>query len=344
MAVILHVDMDAFFASVEQKRRPELAGKPVVVGGSGDPTRRGVVSTASYEARKFGVHSAMPLTTALRLCPGCVFLPVDYGEYSRVSSIIKSILLEFTPLTEDVGIDEAYLDISARQEGPRDTALAVKARIFEATGLTCSIGLAPNKLLAKIASDLNKPDGLTVIGPGDVKRLLWPLPARKLPGIGPKTEKYLKGLGINTIGELAAKGIGELEEIFGKSSAQYIYEASRGTHESPIITEWEAKSFSREETFGADTSDWQTVARTLASLVRDVAGSVKDEGSKARTVTVKIRFADFKTVTRARTLEGWTDSVEVLRRAAFECLSRVELKGRRVRLVGFRASGLKRED
>lgn len=344
MAVILHMDMDAFFASVELKRRPELAGKPIVVGGSGDPTRRGVVSTASYEARKFGVHSAMPLMTARRLCPGCVFLPVDYAEYSRVSSIIKSVLLEFSPLMEDVGIDEAYLDISACAGGPRETALAVKKRIFEATGLTCSVGIAPNKLLAKIASDLNKPDGLTEIGPGDVERLIWPLAARKLPGIGPKTETYLKGLGINTIGELAAKDMGGLEEIFGKSYAQYIYEASRGIHESPIITEWEAKSLSREETFEADTPDWQTVARRLASLVRDVAGSMRDEGCTARTVTVKIRFEDFKTVTRARTLEGWTDSVEALRRAAFECLSRVELKGRRVRLVGFRVSGLNRQD
>ncbi len=343
MPVILHIDMDAFFASVEVLRRPELRGKPVVIGGSGDPTKRGVVSTASYEARKFGVHSAMPLRTALKLCPNCIFLPVDYREYSRVSAIIKKIFLEFSPLMEDVGIDEAYLDITNRPEAPETTASFIKKRILGATGLTCSIGLAPNKLLAKIASDMNKPDGLTVVGMDDVARLIWPLAARKLPGIGPKTEEHLKGLGINTIGGVAAKSIEWLQAEFGQSYGHYLYEASRGIHESPIVTSWEPKSISREETYEIDTANWQAIAKTLAWLTSEVVDSLKDESCKAKTVTVKIRFEDFKTLTRAKTLPEESDSLETLRRAAFECLGRIRIE-KRVRLVGVRLSSLKRQE
>ncbi|MDA8171244.1 MAG: DNA polymerase IV [Nitrospiraceae bacterium] len=337
---ILHVDMDAFFAAVELLRRPELKGRPVVVGGSGDPTKRGVVSTASYEARRFGVHSAMPLKTALKLCPQCVFLPVDYNEYARFSARIKKILLEISPLMEDVGIDEAYLDITATPGPSEEIGRAIKARVFRETGLTCSVGIAPNKLLAKIASDLRKPDGLTLVGPGDVPELIWPLSARKLPGVGPKTEELLKGLGINTIGDIAARGPEWLRERFGESFGQYLYEASMGIHESPIITEWKPKSISREETFEQDAANWQTVARALASLTRDVVSSMRQEGYAARTVTVKIRFEDFETLSRARTLKQETDDLEVFRRTAFECLGRIEL-AKRVRLVGVRASGLK---
>ena len=337
---ILHVDMDAFFASVEILRHPELKGKPVVIGGSGDPTRRGVVSTASYEARKFGVHSAMPLRTALKLCPGCIFLPVDYNEYSRVSMEIKKILFEISPLMEDVGIDEAYLDISQRPEPPEEVARIIKERVLRETGLTCSVGIAPNKLLAKMASDLQKPDGLTFIGPNDVERLIWPLGVRKLPGIGPKTEAYLKELGINTIADIAAKGLEWLQDKLGNSYGLYLYDASRGIHDSPIITEWKPKSISREETFELDIADWQSVARSLAFLMRDVAASMREEGYEARTVTVKIRFEDFNTLTRARTLPAETGDLEVLRKAAFECLGRIELK-KKVRLVGVRVTGLK---
>ena len=337
---ILHVDMDAFFAAVECLRRPELKDRPVVVGGSGDPTRRGVVSTASYEARRFGVHSAMPLRTALKLCPQCVFLPVDYNEYARVSLRIKKIFLETSPLMEDVGIDEAYLDISGVAGPPEETGMAIKERVFRETGLTCSVGIAPNKLLAKIASDLHKPDGLAILGPGDVPGSVWPLPARRLPGVGPKTEEFLKGLGINTIGDIAARGLEWLKEKFGPSFGLYLYESSMGTHESPLITEWKPKSISREETFERDAANWQTVARALAFLVRDVVSAMKEEGYLARTVTVKIRFEDFKTLTRARTLQQETDDLEAVRRTAFECLGRIKLTNR-VRLVGVRASGLK---
>ena len=337
---ILHMDMDAFFASVEILRRPELKGKPVVIGGTGDPNRRGVVSTASYEARKFGVHSAMPLRTALKLCPACVFLPVDYNEYSRISMKIKKILFEISPLMEDVGIDEAYLDISALPEPPEETARLIKERVFRGTGLTCSVGIAPNKLLAKMASDLQKPDGLTFIGFEDVEKLIWPMGVRKLHGVGPKTEIYLKEAGLNTIGDIAAKSLEWLQEQLGKSYGQYLFEASRGIHESPIITEWNPKSISREETFELDVADWQQVARSLASLMRDVAGSMRESGYEAKTVTVKIRFEDFDTLTRARTLPAETDELDILRKAAFECLGRIELK-KRVRLVGVRVTGLK---
>jgi len=333
------MDMDAFFAAVEQQRRPELRGKPVVVGGSGDPTRRGVVSTASYEARKFGVHSAMPLRTAFRLCPEAVFLPVDYGEYERVSGRIKDILREFSPALEDVGIDEAFLDLSQAAGPPEETARRIKERIRRGTGLTCSIGIAPNKLLAKIASDMEKPDGLTVISEGDVERVLRDLPVRKLWGVGPKTEKALAEMGVATVGQLKRVSGEELRARFGQSYGRYLHEASRGIDERPLVTEWRAKSTSREVTFERDTSDWQEVARTLAALSRQVAADMEGRGLRGRAVTVKVRFSDFKTVTRARTLPEATRSAEVIRKAAFEALGRAGLEGRKVRLVGVRVGG-----
>src|SRR5208283_3794903 len=217
MRRILHMDMDAFFASVEQQRRPELKDKPVVIGGSGDPKRRGVVSTANYKARKYGIHSAMPLKTAYELCPAAVFLPVDMAEYSRVSDIFKDVLQKFSPVMEDVGIDEAFLDLSDIDKASEQIAQEIKEQIKEATGLTCSIGVAPNKLLAKIASDLQKPDGLTMISEQDIEQHIWILPARKLYGIGPKTEASLKQMGIDTIGKLAAIPLETLLENFGNS-------------------------------------------------------------------------------------------------------------------------------
>jgi len=341
MRRILHIDMDAFFSSVEQKRHPELAGKPVVVGGGGDPTKRGVVSTASYEARKFGIHSAMPLRTAYKLCPEAIFLPVDYEEYSRVSAKIKDILKEVTPMVEDVGIDEAFLDISSIDRPSDEIAREIKRRIKEAIDLTCSIGIAPNKLLAKIASDLEKPDGLTIITEKDIETRIWPLPARKLWGVGPKTEAYLKEMGIKTIGELAALPLERLVEEFGQSYGNYLYEASRGIDESEIITHWEPKSISRETTFQTDIDQWQLIAKNLVELIRDVVASMKEEGYQGRTVTVKVRFNNFKTYTRAKSLDEFTDSEPEIRRAAFDCLGRFELK-KKVRLIGFRVSNLQK--
>ena len=335
--------MDAFFAAVEQKRRPELIGKPVVIGGKGDPTQRGVVSTASYEARKYGIHSAMPLRTAYKLCPEAIFLPVDYGEYSRVSERIKGILAGFSPIMEDVGIDEAFLDISAVDKTPEEIVKEIKGRILEETGLTCSIGIAPNKLLAKIASDMRKPDGLTIITESDVESRIWPLPARKLWGVGPKTEAYLKGIGVEKIGELAAMSMDDLVGHFGKSYGHYLHEAARGIDESPLVTHWEPKSTSRETTFQWDTNDWQVLAKTIAELTRDVVDDIRQRGYRCRTVTVKLRFSDFKTLTRAKTMDEHSDSLEALRRAAFECLGRFDLK-KKVRLVGVRLSGFRTEN
>ena len=334
--------MDAFFAAVELKRHPELIGKPVVIGGSGDPTKRGVASTASYEARKFGIHSAMPLKTAYNLCPHAVFLPVDYEAYSKESQKIKEILRSFTPLMEDVGIDEAFLDISGIDKPSEEIAKEIKGQIKNETGLTCSIGIAPNKLVAKIASDMEKPDGITIILQNDIEYILHPLPVRKVWGIGPKTEAHLKDMNIETIGKLASLPLEVLIDRFGSSYGNYLYHASRGIDDSPLITHWEPKSISRETTFQKDVSNWQFIAKSLAELTRDVVAEMKENGFKARTVTVKIRFSDFETLTRSHTIHEPTDSEEDIRKATFACLKRIELK-KKVRLVGVRAIHLERK-
>jgi DNA polymerase-4 len=333
--------MDAFFAAVEVRRRPELAGKPLVIGGRGDPARRGVVSTASYEARRFGVHSAMPLRTAHKLCPDCVFLAVDYAEYSRVSHLVKAILRRFSPTVQDVGIDEAYLEVTGSARPAEEIGRDIKRCVYEETGLTCSIGIAPNKRLAKIASDLDKPDGLTVIGPGDLEARIWPLGVRKVPGIGPKTEQRLAAMGVPTIGTLAAMPLDTLIERFGQSYGMFLYQASHGIDERPLVTVWEPKQRSRERTFQQDTADWQTIARRLAELSRGVAQDLKEDGYVGRTVGIKVRFADFETHTRDKTLPTPTSDALTIRRAAFECLARIKLD-RRVRLLGVRVGELER--
>lgn len=338
----MHIDMDAFFAAVEEKRDPSLCGKPVVIGGRGNPSQRGVVSTANYEARKYGIHSAMPLRTAFKLCPSAVFLPVDYEAYAAASQEFKSILLNVTPLMENAGIDEAFLDISALSQNTEIIAAQIKAGIKEKTGLTCSIGVAGNKLLAKIASDMQKPDGLTIIEENDIAEKLWPLPIRKLYGIGPKTESHLKNIGVETIGQLADLPLEILIEHFGESYGQYLYEASRGIDESEVITHWEPKSVSRETTFQEDVRNWQVIARTLAELTKEVVADLQDDEYRARTVTIKIRFSDFQTLTRAKTMAGHTDSEEEIRKAAFACLRRVELK-KRVRLIGIRVTNMEKK-
>lgn len=343
MKRILHLDMDAFFAAVEEKRNPTLKGKPVVIGGTGDPTKRGVVATASYEARKYGIHSAMPLKTAYKLCPQAVFLPVDYDAYEAASRQFKTVLMNITSIIEDVGIDEAYLDISDEPDTNEVIVEKIKSGIYEKTGLTCSIGIAPNKLLAKIASDMQKPNSLTILTENDIERRLWPLPIRKLYGIGPKTEEHLKNIGIETIGQLAALPLEKLIGEFGKSYGHYLYEASRGIDDSPLITHWEPKSISRETTFQIDVKDWQVIARTLAELTKEVVADMMDHGYTAKTITVKIRFSDFQTFTRAKTISDYSDSEEEIRKAAFACLKRIELN-KRVRLIGVRASNMEKRD
>ena len=338
--------MDAFFASVEEKRYPEIIGKPVVIGGSGDPTQRGVVSTASYEARKYGIHSGMPLRTAYKLCSHATFLQVDYEEYLRVSNIIKNVFRRFSPVMEDAGIDEAFLDVSDIadiadfESPPMEIAQEIKQKVKEETGLTCSIGIAPNKLLAKIASDMKKPDGITVIREDDIESRIWPLPVRKLWGVGPKTETHLKEMGINTIGELAALSLDMLTDTFGESYGNYLYEASRGIDNSPLVTHWEPKTISRETTFQTDTDNWQTIAKNLAELTKEAVAELREIGYKGKNVTVKIRFNDFKTYTRAKTMDEPSDVLDVIRKSAFFCLGNFELKKKKVRLVGVRIGGL----
>ncbi|MEN6320330.1 MAG: DNA polymerase IV [Syntrophaceae bacterium] len=339
---ILHIDMDAFFAAVEEKRNPDLKGKPVVIGGQGDPSKRGVVSTANYDARKYGIHSAMPLRTAYKLCPQAIFLPVDYEAYETASRQFKEVLLNITTIIEDVGIDEAYLDISDEPYTNEAIVEKIKRGIYEKTGLSCSIGIAPNKLLAKIASDMQKPNGLTVLTEDDIEGRLWPMPIRKLYGIGPKTEEHLKSMNIETIGQLAALPIEILVQRFGPSYGHYLYEAARGIDESPLVTHWEPKSFSRETTFQADVKDWQVIAKTIAELTKEVVSDMTRHGYCTKTITLKIRYSDFRTVTRACSAHEAHRNEDDIRRLAFSCLKRVDLMGKKVRLVGVRAGNLEK--
>jgi DNA polymerase-4 len=341
--------MDAFYAAVELLRRPDLKGKPVVIGGPGEPgvertgryTGRGVVTTATYEARAFGIHSAMPLRVAQRRCLDAVFLPTDFGEYRRMSALFKAQMAAVSPVMEDRGIDEAYLDISELAGDSEDIGRDIKRRVYEATRLTCSVGIAPNKLLAKMASELQKPDGLTLLAEADVPRRIWPLEARKLPGVGPVTEQKLLALGIRTIGDIAAQPLSRLMAELGGSHGDALYRAAHGRDERPVVVEREPKSRSRETTFAEDVADWQEIARTLASLAREVAQDLHEEGVRGRTIGVKLRFADFTTVTRDRTLAEPTGDADRIRRAAFECLSRVSID-RRVRLVGVRVGNFEK--
>lgn len=331
--------MDAFFAAIEQRRHPEYQGKPVVVGGDGDPHKRGVVSTASYEARRYGIRSAMPLREAYRRCPQAIFLPVDYEEYSSVSEKIMAILREYISFVEPVSLDEAFLDVSDNVRPAEEIAREIKDRIMQETGLTASIGIAPNKLLAKIASDLNKPAGFTIIKEDEIEKALSELPVRSLWGVGKKTEAYLKNMGINTIGQLARLPLETLKEHFGNAFGQMLYEHSRGIDESPVITEWEPKSMSRETTYQRDTRDLGQIRSTLLELTVDVVKSLKNDGYKGRTVTVKIRYQGFVTVTKAKTLDEPTDFLDLTWKTALSLLSKFEFK-KKVRLVGIRVSNL----
>ncbi|MEA3412153.1 MAG: DNA polymerase IV [Pseudomonadota bacterium] len=337
---ILHIDMDAFFAAVEVLRRPELEGDPVIVGGRGNPSRRGVVSTASYEARRFGVHSAMPLRTAYQRCPHGVFLPVDMPLYVAWSRRIKTILREFSPVVEDTSIDEAFLDLTGITDSPEAIARSLKKRIWEQTGLACSAGVAPNKLLAKIASDLEKPDGLVILGPQDLQTRIMPLAVRKLWGVGPKTGQKLNAVGIRTIGDLAAVPQTRLIDWFGGSQGRYLARAAHGIDERPLVTQRQQKSISRETTFEHDVSQPERLAATLEELVRSVTDKLSRHQLETRHVTVKLRYADFETRSHGTTLDDPTDRTPAIRDAALRCLQRFELR-RSVRLIGVRAGELR---
>jgi DNA polymerase-4 len=340
---IIHLDMDAFFASVEQLDHPEFRGKPVVVGA--DPkggAGRGVVAACSYEARPFGIRSAMPISQAYRLCPTAVFVRPRHDRYTEMSDRIFAILREYTDLVEPLSIDEAFLDLTASQRlfGPAETiGRTLKARIRSELGLVASIGLAPNKFLAKVGSDLGKPDGFVVVAPGQERAFLDPLPISRLWGVGPKTEARLRRLGFQTIGQLAGTRAEVLEEALGQAGRE-LWDLANGRDDRPVEPEQDAKSIGAEHTFSEDTEDSAVIRRTLLELSDKVGGRLRQEGVLAGGATLKFRDHRFHTVTRAAILEPPTDVGDDLFREAWRLLQRVEWKGSRVRLVGVTATRL----
>ena len=350
---VIHLDLDAFYASVEQLRRPELRGRPVIVGGAAEVTpgggpppahalRRGVVSAASYEARRFGVHSAMPLLTALRLCPQAALLPVDMAAYREHSERVFSVARDYTPVIEPVSLDEAYLDVGAsiRAFGePEAIARDMVDRILEGTGLHASVGVATGKTVAKVASDLRKPRGFVVVRPGEEAAFLAPLPLRRLPGLGPATERALTGLGVRTLGELAGLPEDVLRRRLGEAAARSLGARARGVDEASVTVPDRPRSVSREETFGADVDEAEALAGRLRELAADVGRRLREGGWRARTVTLKLRYQDFETLTRQLSLDAATDGDRAVAAAASTLLAQT-WNGRPVRLLGVGVSGL----
>jgi len=335
---ILHVDMDAFYASVEQRDRPELRDRPVIVGA--DPKGRGVVSAASYEARRFGVHSAMPIGRAARLCPDAAFLPVDMDKYAGVSREVMAILADFTPLLEPLSIDEAFLDVTGTERLHGDgsaVARSIKSRITTALRLTASVGVAANKFVAKVASDLRKPDGLVVVAPGTEADFLAPLPVSRLWGVGRVTGAGLEAMGVRVIGQLAAVPVAYLETRFGESG-RALHDLSLGRDDRAVEPFAPPKSLGAEETFGHDHRDVERLTATLREQAERVARELREEGYAGRCVTLKLRFADFSTLTRRHTDDPTQDGLLIYRRAR-GLLERIPLR-RPVRLIGLSVSGL----
>ncbi len=372
---IAHLDMDAFYASVELLRYPELRSQAVVVGGRRahqpevlpdgsrrfallrDYAGRGVVTTATYEARAFGVHSALGLMKAAALAPQAILLPADFDEYRKYSRLFKAAVAEMAPLIEDRGIDEIYIDLT-EVAGAQDTspgnprvginaiARAIKARVHEATGLTCSIGVTPNKLLAKLCSELEKPDGLTVLTHADIPARIWPLPARRINGIGPKAAARLEAIGIRSIGDLAAADRLRLTDEFGANYAAWLTDAAHGRDNRPVVTHREAKSLSRETTFERDLhprEDRETLGAIFTRLCEQVAADLDRKGYAAKTIGVKLRFDDFSISTRELTLAAHTQDAKIIRQYAGQCLKKQPLQ-RRIRLLGVRTGNLCRAD
>ncbi|MGE5189556.1 MAG: DNA polymerase IV [Gemmatimonadota bacterium] len=336
---IVHCDMDAFYASVEVVDKPELAGKPVIVGGG---ERRGVVAAASYEARRYGVHSAMPTAAARRLCPAGVFLPVRMARYRDVSERVFGIFRRFTPLVEPVSIDEAFLDVTAsvRLFGtPEEIARAIKAAVRSETGLTVSAGVAPSKLVAKIASDMRKPDGLTVVPRGRVTEFLAPLPVGKLWGVGPVTREALRAMGVATIGELSRVPETILEAQFGESGL-HLHRLANGIDDREVETERGAKSIGHEDTYDEDIRDPAAIRREVLGLADRVAARLRRHAVRGKTVTLKVRYADFTAVTRAVTLSRATDDCGEIYRSAVSLLAKTRAGRQPVRLLGISVSRL----
>jgi DNA polymerase-4 len=371
---IAHLDMDAFFASVELLRYPQLRGLPVVIGGGrraadaeDDPVAlaaipveafprlggyagRGVATTATYAARQFGVGSAMGLMKAARLCPQAVLLPVDFDRVRHFSRTFKGIVTSIAPVMEDRGVDEVYIDFTAvpdgQEDGGRTLAARIQREILAATGLTCSLGVAPNKLLAKMASEFDKPHGISILWPEDVQARIWPLPCRKVNGIGPKADAKLQALGIRTIGELAARERDWLVATFGRASGAWMHEMAWGRDDRPVVTESEPVSLSRETTFERNlhaVRDRAELGRIFTGLCEKVAADLRRKGYAGKTIGIKLRYDDFRIATRDQTLALPTDDARAIREAAGRCLKRVPLD-RPLRLLGVRVGALARAD
>jgi DNA polymerase-4 len=340
--VYAHVDMDAFFVAVELLRRPELRGKPVIVATGTDPNARGVVMTASYEARKYGVHSALPLSVAHRRCPQAVLIPRDIELYRRASERVMEIVGSYSDTIEVAGLDEAYLDLSS-SPAPKARAREMKRRVRTETRLTCSVGIAPNKLLAKIASDLEKPDGLCVLAPDGMLDAVGDRPASLLPGVGPRTEERLAEMGIRTVRDLAETEGASLERSFGPRLGRSLAERANGHDDRLVTTSRAPKSESRETTFAADVSDREVLRETLERFAGEVGTRLARDGFVGRTVTMKIRLRPFRTHTRSRTLAEPTSDVAVIRAVAAELLDRFEIDAP-VRLLGVGVAGLSQPD
>ena len=383
---IAHLDMDAFYASVELLRYPQLKGLPVVIGGGrrreddllgrmrvlqaerewttadlaeiplevfprlNSYVGRGVITTATYAARAFGVGSAMGVMKAAKLCPDAILLPVDFAQYRHYSHTFKSIVREIAPVVEDRGVDEIYIDFTEVPGGQRDggKALArlIQKTITDNTGLTCSIGVAPNKLLAKMASEFNKPNGISILYEQDLEGKIWPLSCRKINGIGPKAEAKLQAHGIHTIGDLAAKDVDWLKSEFGKSYGAWLHEASHGYDDRPVVTESEPVSMSRETTFEKDlhvVNDRAALGEIFTRLCEQVASDLQRKGYVGKTIGIKIRFDNFQSITRDQTMDLYTANAADIRKIGGLCLKRVDMK-RRLRLLGVRVGALVKAD
>ena len=370
--------MDAFFASIELLRYPQLKGLPVVIGGGRrrvddallaaqparelrfipvadfpllkDYTGRGVITTATYAARQFGVGSAMGMMKAAKLCPQAIVLPVDFDEVRKYSRLFKTTILEIAPLMEDRGVDEVYIDFTAvpggQREGGRVLARLIQKAIVEATGLTCSVGVAPNKLLAKMASEFNKPNGISIIDEADLQSKIWPLNCRKINGIGPKADEKLAALGIQTIGELAAQDADFLVKRFGRATGAWMHEVAWGRDDRPVVTSSEPVSMSRETTFDKDlhaVRDKAALGAIFTQLCNQLAADLARKGYAAKTIGIKVRYDDFKIATRDFTLGEHTSDAIAIRQAAGQCLKRMPLT-KKLRLLGVRAASLANTD
>ena len=341
---IMHVDMDAFYAAIEQRDNPELKGKPVIVGGSIES--RGVVSTASYEARKYGVHSAMPMTEAHRRCPHGVYLPVDMQKYRRVSRQIMEIFHRFTPEVEAISLDEAFLDVTGSRKlfgTAEEIGREIKRLIQQEVQLTASVGLSYNKFLAKLASDMDKPDGFYQIRPEELESKVWPLPIRRMMGVGSKTAQMLEKMGVTTIGQLAGMNAGLLEHLLGKQGIM-MHEVANGIDNRPVEPVRESKSVGRETTFPQDISEQYLLETILFTLTDDVCHTLRSSNLKGKTVSIKIRYPDFHSITRAVTLEQYTSSFEPVFASVQQLMQHNYKDGTAVRLIGVSVSNLKKDD